>query len=289
MQQPQNSDPYKSHSEWKRGLLGTFVFHIAVVVLLLVSGFITPLPLPEEQGIIVNFGTDDTGSGLIEPSFSSEEITAAPDEAMPTIPEKTTDQIITQNVEKEAPVVKKQEEIDAERKIQEQLEADRKIKEQAELEKKRVEEEQKRLNDIMARTKNALVNSKNTGTSSTSEGITGGQGNQGVVTGSVDSNVHGTGSGFGTSGVSYSLSGRGSISLPKPKYDSQEEGIVVVEVTVDRNGNVTKVQGGVKGSTNITDYLIKVSEEAALQAKFEIKSDATEIQKGTITYNFILK
>jgi len=285
----QNNNPYYSPSEWKRGVLGSILFHIILVILLLISGFITPLPLPEEQGILVNFGTDDTGSGLIEPSFSSTEITAAPEETTSSVPEKTTDQILTQDIEKEAPVVKSQKEIDAERRIQEQLETERKIKEQEDIEKKRLAEEQKRLNDIMAKTKNALVNSKNTGTVSTSEGITGGQGNQGVVTGSIDSSARGEGSGQGTSGVSYSLLGRGSLSLPKPKYDYQDEGIVVVEVTVDRSGNVIQAVAGVRGTTINVDYFLKVSKDAAMLAKFEPKPDATLIQKGTITYNFILK
>jgi hypothetical protein len=35
--------------------------------------------------------------------------------------------------------------------------------------------------------------------------------------------------------------------------------------------------------------LLKVAKEAALNARFETKADAPSIQKGTITYNFILK
>ena len=73
---------------------------------------------------------------------------------------------------------------------------------------------QKRQSDIMNRTKNALANSKNAGTNSTSEGITGGTGNQGVPTGSVDSKNRGDGSGPGNSGVSYNLGGRGFQKLP---------------------------------------------------------------------------
>ena len=80
-------------------------------------------------------------------------------------------------------------------------------------------------------------------------GVAGGEGNQGVETGSVNSNVYSDGSGAGTEGISYDLAGRQARSLPKPKYDSQSEGIVVVGVTVDRNGNVTKATPGVRGST----------------------------------------
>jgi outer membrane biosynthesis protein TonB len=132
----------------------------------------------------------------------------------------------------------------------------------------------------MNRTKNALANSKNAGTSSTGEGVAGGPGNQGVPSGSVDSKNRGEGSGLG---------GRGYQKLPQPKYNYQDEGKVVVEVSVDRSGKVVQAVPGIKGSTTLNDYLLRVAKEAALEARFEVKSDAPIIQKGTITYNFILK
>ena len=141
----------------------------------------------------------------------------------------------------------------------------------------------------MNRTKNALANSKNAGTNSTSEGDSGGAGNQGVTTGSVDSKVRGDGSGLGDKGISYDLQGRGFQSLPSPKYDYQGEGKVVVEVSVDKLGRVTQANPGIKGSTTLDEYLLKVAKDAAMQARFEAKPDAPVIQKGTITYNFILK
>ena len=51
--------------------------------------------------------------------------------------------------------------------------------------------------------------------------------------GSVDSKVRGPGGGLGDKGISYDLQGRGFQNLPIPKYDYQEEGRVVVEVSVD--------------------------------------------------------
>jgi TonB family protein len=141
----------------------------------------------------------------------------------------------------------------------------------------------------MARTKNALAGSRNSGTTSTSEGVTGGTGNQGSVTGSVDSKNRGEGSGTGNSGVSYELAGRGFQKLPLPKYDYQGEGRVVVEVSVDRSGKVTQAVPGVRGSNTLDEYLLRVAKEAALEAQFEVKADAPLVQKGTITYNFVLK
>jgi TonB family protein len=138
------------------------------------------------------------------------------------------------------------------------------------------------------------------GTSSNGEGIAGGPGNQGDPNGSINSKVRGTGSGLGTQGtgaggpegkgcISYSLQGRGPLDIPRPKYDYQVEGKVVVEVSVDRSGDVVTATPGIKGSTTLDDYLLKVAKEAAMKARFEVKQDAPALQKGTITYNFVLK
>ncbi len=284
-------------SEKKKGLVGTTIIHAVLFALLVIVAFKAPKPPDIEEGILVNFGTDETGLGMIEPSPPAvqEEASAPPKTTAPKV--QADDPMLTQNNE-EAPEVKKVdpaaekkrlEKIEADRKIRAQAEAERKIKEQEEIERKRIEAEQKRQADIMNRTKNALANSKNAGTSSTSEGVAGGTGNQGVPTGSVDSKTRGDGSGLGTQGVSYSLSGRGFRSLPSPKYEYQGEGKVVVEVSVDRSGKVTQAIPGSKGSTTLDDYLLRVAKEAALKATFDPKPDAPVFQKGTITYNFVLK
>ncbi len=50
----------------KRGFAGTIIFHVLVLILLLLFGFFTKLPLPGEEGILVNFGNSDQGSGSQE-------------------------------------------------------------------------------------------------------------------------------------------------------------------------------------------------------------------------------
>lgn len=284
--------------------------------ILILLGFSTP-PLPDtEEGILVNFGTGETGMGDIEPSppaFKEEssappvkEITTPPASKAKPAAKSKEDPLLTQNSE-EAPAVKKAdpeavkkrlEKIEADKKIKEQLEAERIERRKEEAEKKRIEAEQQRESDIMNRTKNALANSQNRGTSSTGEGIAGGPGNQGDPNGSINSKVRGTGSGLGTSGtgtgasgrgISYDLGGRGVQTLPSPKYEYQESGRVVVEVFVDRSGKVVRANAGIKGSTTLNEYLVKAAKEAAMHATFQVKQDAPETQKGTITYNFILK
>jgi outer membrane biosynthesis protein TonB len=308
-----NTELKNSSSGRKKGLLGTILVHLMLFGVLILVGFSTP-PAPEtEEGILVNFGTGETGMGMIEPSPPAgkketsppviKEVKSPPPSAKASVKTKE-EPLLTQNTE-EAPAVKKAdpeaakkklEKIEADKKIKEQLEVERNLKRQEEAEKKRIAAEQQRESDIMNRTKNALANSKNTGTSSTSEGIAGGAGNQGDPNGSVNSKVRGVGSGLGdkgsglgAKGISYDLQGRGFQALPPPKYDYQGEGRVVVEVSVDRSGKVVQATPGTKGSTTLDEYLLKVAKEAALGARFEVKQDAPAIQKGTITYNFILK
>ncbi len=297
MQPHPNNDLHKFPSERRKGIAGSVIIHLVILLLLVFVAFKVPPTPAKEEGILVNFGTDETGLGLIEPSPPATMSQTSPPAATQPKVKVEEDPILTQNSE-EAPEVKKvdpeaakkrREKADAAKRLREEREADRIIKAQEEAERKRIEAEQQRQTDIMNRTKNALANSKNAGTSSTSEGIAGGAGNQGVPTGSINSKVRGEGGGLGDKGISYDLQGRGSQILPSPKYDYQGEGKVVVEVSVDRQGKVIQAVPGIKGSTTLDEYLLKVAKDAAMEARFVVKSDAPSIQKGTITYNFILK
>jgi TonB family protein len=274
------------------------MLHLVLFAILIFVGFSVPRPPDTEKGILVNFGTDETGLGMIEPSQPASELeTTVPQQVTNPTPGKEN-AIVTQNFDKEAPEIKKtdpeaekkqKEKLDAEKIRKAEIEAENIKKAQAEAEKKRIEAEEKRVNDIVNRTKNALSNSKNAGTNSTSEGVAGGKGNQGVQTGSVDSKVRGTGSGTGDSGISYDLQGRGFQSLPNPRYDYNGEGKVVVAISVDRAGKVTEATAGVKGSTTLEEYLLGVAKEAAMKATFDPKPNAPPKQTGTITYNFKLR
>lgn len=296
--------------EHRKGLFGTIVFHLILVVVFIIFGFTTPLPLPEEEGILINFGVDDDGSGLIEPSAAAqppqETISVPETSSEEEASESAEEEILTQELE-EAPEVKAVPEKDPEterlereareaeqrrldeleRQRQEELERLR----QEELERQRREEEQRRIDEINNRTRNALESAQNNKeNTSRSEGETTGTGNQGREEGAVDATSHTGGpGGLGDEGISFSLEGRTPQSLPKPEYNYQVEGAVVVEVTVDRNGNVTSANPGVKGSTTLNEHLMAAAKKAALAAKFDRKPDAPAFQKGTITYHFMLQ
>jgi TonB family protein len=76
--------------------------------------------------------------------------------------------------------------------------------------------------------------------------------------------------------------------LPKPQYPGNEEGVVVVKVTVDKMGVVKNAEAGVRGSNTTDADLISAAKKAALQARFNVDDKAPEFQIGSITYRFRL-
>ena len=303
-----NKDLYKFPTAHKDGIIGSAIIHIVALLFLFIFEFTAP-EIETEEGILVNFGFDETGLGMIEPSGGAAAVEeayvppSATEEPIPSTNVSEEDPLLTQNFE-EAPVVKqvdpevekkRQEEIEAEKKRQAELEAERRRiaeeerikREQEEAEKRRIAEEQQRAAAIADRTRNAFANAQAQGTSSTSEGVAGGTGNQGDPNGSVSSTNRGTGSVLGNNGVSYDLKGRGVQTLPLPQYNYQGEGRVVVEVRVDKNGRVTQATTGKQGTTTYDEYLHNAAKEAALKTVFEPDPN-NEVQIGTITYNFKL-
>ena len=86
----------------------------------------------------------------------------------------------------------------------------------------------------------------------------------------------------------WDLGGRDMIGeLPRPTYNIQEEGRVVVTITVDPEGNVTDTR--INNRTNTTNLQLRnAAEEAARRTKFNAIGGKNK-QTGTITYYFKLK
>lgn len=96
---------------------------------------------------------------------------------------------------------------------------------------------------------------------------------------------HGTGKGMEES----SLGKRKAIEKPTPEYNCKEQGKIIVEITVDKDGNVIKAYAGTKGTTNFSKCLLQASKEAALKTKFEPLLNENINQLGYLTYNFTIQ
>lgn len=132
---------------------------------------------------------------------------------------------------------------------------------------------------------NALNNMNSSNGGGGSDGNSAGVGNEGDQNGQID----GSGAVQGD-GVGYSLAGRGLIGRPKLTSNPQEEGIVVLNVFVDRNGKVIKTtRNYVKSKVSGQGHnLFALAEQAAKTAKFSVKNDAPPEQKGEMTFRFEL-
>ena len=86
------------------------------------------------------------------------------------------------------------------------------------------------------------------------------------------------------------VQGRSTVgNIPRPVYNVQESGIVVVNIWVDNYGNVVRAVPGGDGTTVLDKTLSAAARKAALETHFNMSADAPAMQEGTITYYFNLK
>jgi len=267
-----------------RAAIGAILFHLLLLIALIFLGLSTPLPLPEEEGVEVNLGYSDVGSGHQQSTKPLEQPTPPTPTPTTTAPEQPKEKIVEQETE-EAPAI---QEKPAEKPKQE-------VKQEKPVEPKKVEE--KPVEKVVEKAKpepkpqpvvdpRLIYKGKKNTKGTSSEGNDNQAGDKGKVTGDPNSNGY-DGLGGKGNGISYSLGSRKAKSLPKPNYNSDDQGKVVVSIWVDKSGMVTRAEIMQKG-TNVTDIKLRnMARQAAMKAKFTPDMDAAEVQKGSITYHFI--
>jgi TonB family protein len=246
------------------GIIGTVIFHALILVALLFLALRTPLPLPGEEGVEVSLGNATTGSGLTQP----EKIKPIR-QVKPVVVKPEPKEIIQQDVE-DAPA------------LEEEKPEDTKVEEEVveEIPVEKVKEEPKVNPDAL------YTPHKKDDDESGNQGSGLDPADQGKQSGSKDSKKPDGIAGLGE-GVSFDLAGRGSVHLPKPAYESMEQGKVVVTIWVNKQGKVTRALEGAKGTTISDLSLHRLARDAALKAVFTPDPNAPDVQKGTITYNFV--
>lgn len=99
-----------------------------------------------------------------------------------------------------------------------------------------------------------------------------------------------TGSGRTEGKPNAHVQGRSTVgNIPRPTYNVQESGTVVVDIWVDNYGNVVKAVPGGDGTTVLNKALNAAARNAAMETHFNMSTDAPAMQEGTITYYFNLK
>lgn len=90
----------------------------------------------------------------------------------------------------------------------------------------------------------------------------------------------------GTKGVNYVMAGRKMTKQPVINNLTMEKGIVVVEITINKYGNVIKAEPGGEGTTTTSQYLLTKAKQAAESVQFDTNPVMPLEQKGTITITF---
>ena len=223
------------------------------------------IPKVFEAGeIAINFGTSNAGQGQVQPV---EPIKSSPQPAKTTAAAASAQNITTQKTTK-APVISSSESPSTTK--------SNAVKPKAAT----APSPNKSTTDALS----SLINGPK------SDGVEGGHGNDGVPGDKGDpngdryaNNFYGSGKGGG----GWGLSGRKLSNSGKVVQQCNESGTVVVQITVNRSGNVVAAKY-TKGTTNTNPCLVEPALATARKYKWQPDADAPETQIGFIVVNFKL-
>lgn len=278
------------------GALGALLVHAAVIALLILMSFKVPQPDEDAGGVPVMMGNVDAAHGFDDPSLVDVDI--LPEEiatSVEPVPETPSEQdLLTQTEEetvalkpkiepkketvklkKEVPKpkdpVKKPEKTAAEK----AAEAEKLAEVKAERERKAAEEAAR--NKVLGAFSKGTQMGASKGTAASGTGVEGSKNGNSSI---------GAKDGVGGNGT-YDLGGRSLADGNSLKLvcDVNEEGRVVVDITVAPSGAVIRTSINLRKTNTTNPILRKKAEDAVRKVRFN-EVEGVNNQQGTITYNF---
>ncbi len=243
-------DP-NNRAPMRMAIIAVLLYLALTTLLMIFVRFSTESAEESIEGILVAFGVDDFGEG-------SEELVATDVETAPS-PEIV-------------------EEIEEELLTDPNSEAEVEVPQVEEPKPKEVIKERRVVNQ------NALFPGRKEQSTATSQGDSQERGNQGAESGGESGVSQGGGDGNTPIAVLKDRSVVGS--LPRPAYNADVAGRVIIDITVDEQGRVQSASYRAQGSTTNNSQLVAAARAAALKARFTPSDNF--IQGGTITYIFTM-
>jgi outer membrane biosynthesis protein TonB len=273
----------------RAGLVVSIVVHVLVLLLFLLPFIRFPVPPPGQQGILVSLGVPDQGEGDDRPETQNMEVVEPqpvaqpPEPSQPTLTKQTPQERKVLTSEDAEAMALRQKQQEERRREQEELDRQRR----AEAKARKDAEEEARLKAEAEAKKQAEYEEtkKQYGTllSGSGKGNTGTPGNQGTPTGDPNAaNLEGVSTGSGM--VGGGLGSRGVRYEPTITDNSQKTGRVVLNVCVNKAGQVISADYTQRGSTTTDTDLRTLAERSARE--FVFTESAIEKQCGTITIDF---
>ena len=274
------------HKKKSAGL--TAIFAILFLSLFFVLG-LTYYDPPVSYGMEVNFGTSTKGSGNQQP----QELV----ESKPAVVAKNTVEKTQVNTTQPPPKPIKVGDVVTEKEsivtLPEKETVIKEVQPETKIPEKVTEvTPQKKVSKVSEATKNVVSNllKNKTQQGEVIEGEGGDviAGDKGKQTGDLYSSSYYNTAGLGGKGKGYGLNGRNLQSNGKVVQECNQEGIVVVRITVNNQGNVVFAEPGVKGSTNTHPCLLEPAKKTALLHKWYSDTKAPLEQVGFVVIQFKL-
>ena len=274
------------HKKKSAGL--TAIFAVLFLSLFFVLG-LTYYDPPVSYGMEVNFGTSIKGSGNQQP----QELV----ESKPAVVAKNTVKKTQVNTTQPPPKSIKVGDVVTEKEsivtLPEKETVIKEVQPETKIPEKVTEATpQKKVSKVSEVTKNVVSNllKNKTQQGEVIEGEGGDviAGDKGKQTGDLYSSSYYNTAGLGGKGKGYGLNGRNLQSNGKVVQECNQEGIVVVRITVNNQGNVVFAEPGVKGSTNTHPCLLEPAKKTALLHKWYSDTKAPLEQVGFVVIQFKL-
>ena len=274
------------HKKKSAGL--TAIFAVLFLSLFFVLG-LTYYDPPVSYGMEVNFGTSTKGSGNQQP----QELV----ESKPGVVAKNTVEKTQVNTTQPPPKPIKVGDVVTEKEsivtLPEKETVIKEVQPETKIPEKVTEATpQKKVSKVSEATKNVVSNllKNKTQQGEVIEGDGGDviAGDKGKQTGDLYSSSYYNTAGLGGKGKGYGLNGRNLQSNGKVVQECNQEGIVVVRITVNNQGNVVFAEPGVKGSTNTHPCLLEPAKKTALLHKWYSDTKAPLEQVGFVVIQFKL-
>jgi hypothetical protein len=247
----------------RKGLLTSLLVHVLFLLIMLGFTLEAPYPPPLEQGIAIQFGGETDGNGKTDHNrLNREETDQNQDEAVQSDQTEPTQKSAERNVatqdQEDAPSMRDKQTVS--KKPDEPNPIDRK----------------------------ALFPESRSGKN---KGQSGAEGQKGSSDGKPQGGVQGDPRNNGLVGFQdYSLQGRNLLSFERPKDESQLRGVVVLNVSVNWQGQVVQAELNTKKSTISRPDIVEKCKLSARKFRFSVADNQTAppIQTGSIVFRFEL-
>ena len=278
------------HQQYSARLTAAIMLLLVLLLFVVGPGYMDP---PLEYGVAINFGSSDTGSGMVQPkeALASESTPVTePIEEIEIVPtdessESAASEEVLNSEDLESIAFKNTQ---AE-KAKLEVEANEQEKAEANVELDRLKKEA----DLKAKKKaqlDALMGGigADQGTDKGSEGDDESAGDKGQLDGKPYASSYFGSAGSGNGGVGYGLNDRGRPKRTKVIPECDEEGTVVVKIYVNQNGSVIKAIPGVKGTIG-DSCLYDAARKTALSHKWPADPKAPLKQIGFVIVDFTVR